>query len=188
MELYHHGIKGQRWGIRRFQNEDGSLTSAGERRYYNTMTGNIIEISKPKNKLHYKSSEIVESRKMLEEYEKKRNDVQKALDDLEEARYDIFDKNLDKYDDMWDDDFEEYFSKTPEYKKLSKKYDEAINARINVLNGRSLEEVSHAASRKTGKERAKQILVGGATVVGSAAGMALLYGLDKKYGSGKKWN
>ena len=25
-ELYHHGIKGQRWGIRRFQNEDGSLT------------------------------------------------------------------------------------------------------------------------------------------------------------------
>lgn len=24
-ELYHHGIKGQRWGVRRFQNEDGSL-------------------------------------------------------------------------------------------------------------------------------------------------------------------
>lgn len=32
-ELYHHGIKGQRWGIRRFQNEDGSLTSAGRKRY-----------------------------------------------------------------------------------------------------------------------------------------------------------
>lgn len=31
-ELYHHGIKGQRWGVRRFQNEDGSLTPAGERR------------------------------------------------------------------------------------------------------------------------------------------------------------
>lgn len=31
-ELYHHGIKGQRWGIRRFQNKDGSLTKAGERR------------------------------------------------------------------------------------------------------------------------------------------------------------
>lgn len=34
-ELYHHGIKGQHWGIRRYQNEDGSLTSAGEKRYLN---------------------------------------------------------------------------------------------------------------------------------------------------------
>lgn len=32
-ELYHHGIKGQKWGIRRFQNEDGSLTAEGEARY-----------------------------------------------------------------------------------------------------------------------------------------------------------
>ena len=31
-ELYHHGIKGQRWGIRRFQNEDGTLTAAGKKR------------------------------------------------------------------------------------------------------------------------------------------------------------
>ena len=34
-ELYHHGIKGQRWGYRRFQNEDGSLTNAGKNRKYN---------------------------------------------------------------------------------------------------------------------------------------------------------
>ena len=31
--LYHHGIKGQKWGIRRYQNKDGSLTSAGKKRY-----------------------------------------------------------------------------------------------------------------------------------------------------------
>lgn len=31
--LYHHGIKGQKWGKRRFQNQDGSLTPAGEKRY-----------------------------------------------------------------------------------------------------------------------------------------------------------
>ena len=31
-ELYHHGILGQKWGVRRFQNKDGSLTAAGKRR------------------------------------------------------------------------------------------------------------------------------------------------------------
>lgn len=32
-ELYHHGIKGQKWGVRRYQNADGSLTGAGKKRY-----------------------------------------------------------------------------------------------------------------------------------------------------------
>lgn len=38
--LAHHGIKGQKWGVRRFQNEDGSYTSAGKRRYRDSETGN----------------------------------------------------------------------------------------------------------------------------------------------------
>lgn len=32
MELKHHGIKGQKWGVRRFQNEDGTLTDWGKSR------------------------------------------------------------------------------------------------------------------------------------------------------------
>lgn len=34
--LMHHGIRGQKWGVRRYQNEDGSLTAAGRARYYNS--------------------------------------------------------------------------------------------------------------------------------------------------------
>lgn len=32
-ELYHWGVKGMRWGVRRYQNKDGSLTPAGKKRY-----------------------------------------------------------------------------------------------------------------------------------------------------------
>lgn len=34
-ELYHWGIKGMKWGIRRYQNADGTLTAAGKKRYLN---------------------------------------------------------------------------------------------------------------------------------------------------------
>lgn len=32
-ELQHHGILGMKWGVRRYQNEDGSLTTAGKKQY-----------------------------------------------------------------------------------------------------------------------------------------------------------
>ena len=54
-ELVHHGIKGQRWGVRRYQNKDGSLTLAGKKRVaklkdeYTALTGKRL-IRKPSSK------------------------------------------------------------------------------------------------------------------------------------------
>lgn len=32
-ELFHHGVLGMKWGVRKYQNKDGSLTNAGKKRY-----------------------------------------------------------------------------------------------------------------------------------------------------------
>ena len=41
-ELYHAGIKGMKWGLRRYQNTDGSLTPAGKKRYNSTSLRSAI--------------------------------------------------------------------------------------------------------------------------------------------------
>jgi hypothetical protein len=42
-ELYHHGILGQKWGVRRYQNPDGSLTLKGKRRYGESNTRTVTK-------------------------------------------------------------------------------------------------------------------------------------------------
>lgn len=41
--LQHHGIKGQKWGVRRFQNKDGSLTAVGRKRQRQNDDGPVHE-------------------------------------------------------------------------------------------------------------------------------------------------
>lgn len=50
-ELYHHGILGQKWGIRRYQNRDGSLTAEGKNRYNSNTSGkDMLSVSERKLK------------------------------------------------------------------------------------------------------------------------------------------
>ena len=52
-DLQHHGILGMKWGIRRYQNQDGTLTAAGKKRYSSmesikTKSGETLTLAKTK--------------------------------------------------------------------------------------------------------------------------------------------
>lgn len=88
-ELYHHGIKGQKWGVRRYQNEDGSLTAAGKQRY-TTSSGKLeynqfhIDINQ-KNPLTSKSRA---ARSILKNEINKQDDLKKLTQNLKSRKRD----------------------------------------------------------------------------------------------------
>jgi hypothetical protein len=80
-DLYHHGILGMKWGVRRYQNKDGSLTTAGKRRmnkedkeraafFKNKKTKTEEEKPKPKTVKEMSDAELREktNRMRLENY------------------------------------------------------------------------------------------------------------------------
>ena len=69
-ELYHHGIKGMKWGFRRFQNEDGSLKAAGRKRYANDGEKSFNKNSETSSdaKPHRKSLIQKRREKLVEQY------------------------------------------------------------------------------------------------------------------------
>jgi hypothetical protein len=63
-ELYHWGVKGMRWGIRRYQNADGSLTDAGKRRALKQKQKNLKKARKAKTA---KAEEAAKRKELIEQ-------------------------------------------------------------------------------------------------------------------------
>lgn len=60
--LVHHGIKGQKWGVRRYQNPDGSLTAAGKKRQYGRKVYKAI--AKNPEKIDQFAKDLTENNRM----------------------------------------------------------------------------------------------------------------------------
>lgn len=92
-ELYHHGIKGQKWGVRRYQNADGSLTAAGSRRYnkiekkYNKQLQKSEKADAKVMALRQKNRDKISSK-----YDKKLSKIQSDIDSYEPIKNGLKDK------------------------------------------------------------------------------------------------
>lgn len=73
-ELYHHGVLGMKWGVRRFQNKDGSLTQAGKKRISRKQKKALEKARKAR---HDKAEAAKKAKQEQEDFEKNKK---KALE------------------------------------------------------------------------------------------------------------
>lgn len=154
-ELYHHGIVGMKWGVRRYQNPDGTLTAEGKKRY---STGEVInKLTSPTIKAGKDKPNISPAEKMLKEGDKVLDEFDKGLDSLSRLA-----QRNQKGDDTASKLTDAELRKTIERLNLEKQY--------NALT---------AKDTSKGYETTKDVLSVVGSVVAIGAGVASIYGTIK---------
>ena len=112
-ELFHTGVKGMKWGVRRYQNKDGSLTPLGKKRY----AKELAKLEAEKKRIHQQE---LTAKKL-----KKLDDMRKDLDERKKAL---------KPDDAPEPAKQQKAPPAPQKRKLSELSNEEIQAKIDRMN------------------------------------------------------
>ena len=112
-ELLHTGVKGMKWGVRRYQNKDGSLTPLGKKRY----AKELAKLEAEKKRIHQQE---LTAKKI-----KKLDDMRKDLDERKKAL---------KPDDAPESAKQQKARSAPQKRKLSELSNEEIQAKIDRMN------------------------------------------------------
>ena len=137
-ELYHHGVKGQKWGVRRYQNKDGSLTALGKKKIqvrddYLDKSGNLTEYGKQAHQVYDSKTRRYRNAKSVEDIvESEKANDRAALKEVTK-NYEWHKKNRNQYDDQ-----DIYDLATAEYKDSIKR----LNSRINESMDKSVKRVT----------------------------------------------
>lgn len=124
--LEHHGIKGQKWGVRRFENKNGTLTTAGKMRY-----------GEKSDAYNARSSAKTALRSATKEYNKS---FDKAYANSSRIGAHITKKGRENNEKLWSDFVDKskaYDSKKAEYKNAKKAYKEEYKKNLKSIDEKS---------------------------------------------------
>lgn len=148
-ELYHHGVKGQRWGVRRYRNEDGSLTDAGKRHY------DIKDARKEAKKARYEAGmSLRKESRILPITPKRYKKLKETRKESDEALKTMFNKKAD------------YAYLKGSDKRVKRMYSKSVKNTLSIkggaktrkLNKRVRKAAYNSMTEKKGKEYADKII------------------------------
>ena len=141
-ELYHYGTKGMKWGVRRYQNDDGSLTDKGKKRYardarekeydkYDESTGTYYKTSKKNGRSdlqvdasRYVKEDLERSKNIIDSTNRITNEISNAnRKSMERANRKYKEKNRMNLDNMSDQELRERINR----ELLERQYNDVFN-------------------------------------------------------------